>query len=293
MTDQSKPIAPTAWAALREWVGRSELSNDELVASPLRGLAATLDRGDVRLESGDELPALWHWLYFLPQVPQAALGIDGHPPVGGFLPPVPLPRRMWAGGRVQWNTPLRVGDRIQRASRIASVDHKSGRTGDLVFVTIQHEISTGGDHPALSEEQDIVYREAAKTGSTSPAPQRAPVDASWSREINPDPVLLFHYSALTFNGHRIHYDRDYATSVEGYAGLVVHGPLIASLLADLALRELPAVTLRSFAFKALRPTFDLQPFRVCGKPSADGKSADLWAQDHDGWLTMRAEMQFN
>jgi 3-methylfumaryl-CoA hydratase len=145
---------------------------------------------------------------------------------------------------------------------------------------------------ALTEEHDIVYRAAAKPGDPVPPPQPAPLDADWSREIVPDDVLLFRYSALTFNGHRIHYDRKYVTEVEGYPGLIVHGPLIATLLVDLARRRRPDAKLRSFGFKAVRPTFDLHPFRVHGKPSADAKAAQLWAEDHEGWLTMQAEATF-
>ncbi len=291
METSSNRITPAALQTLRDWVGRSETVDDEFGAAPVRGLAATFDLDKVRCQPGDDIGPLWHWLYFLPRAQQSQLGADGHPRLGGFLPPVPLPRRMWAGGRLQWHAPLRVGDAARRVSRIASVDHKAGRTGDLVFVTVHHEISNGGG-VALTEEHDIVYRAPPQAGEPAPAPQAAPAGAAWSREIRPDPVLLFRYSALTFNGHRIHYDRKYVTEVEGYPGLIVHGPLIATLLADLAARERPGVSFRSFSFRAVRPTFDLRPFRLCGKPSADGQSAQLWAQDHEGWLTMQAEVQF-
>jgi 3-methylfumaryl-CoA hydratase len=257
----------------------------------VRNLSATLDRDDPPPAPGTELPPLWHWLYFLPGQRQGELGPDGHPRRGGFLPPVPLPRRMWAGGRLQWHAPLRVGEAVQRTSTIASVAHKPGRSGDLVFVVVRHALHNA-QGPALTEEHDIVYRAAAQPGDPAPVPQAAPADAAWSREIVPDPVLLFRYSALTFNGHRIHYDRSYVTEVEGYPGLVVHGPLIATLLVDLARRERPGARFARFSFKAVRPTFDLHPFRLCGKPSADGCSAQLWAQDHEGWLTMQAEATF-
>jgi len=192
---------------------------------------------------------------------------------------------------MQWHAALRVGDAVERTSRIASVTHKAGRTGDLVFVLVRHEVRNA-QGLALTEEHDIVYRAAPQPGDPAPPPQAAPTDAPWSREIVPDDVLLFRYSALTFNGHRIHYDRRYVTEVEGYPGLVVHGPLIATLLVDLARRQQPDARLRTFSFKAVRPTFDLHPFRVNGKPSADGKGAQLWAQDHEGWLTMQAEATF-
>jgi 3-methylfumaryl-CoA hydratase len=257
----------------------------------VRNLSATLDRNDPLPQAGTELPPLWHWLYFLPGQRQSELGPDGHARRGGFLPPVPLPRRMWAGGRLAWHAPLRVGESMERVSRIASVTHKSGRSGDLVFVLVRHEVRSA-QGLALTEEHDIVYRPLARPGEAVPPPQAAPADAPWSREIVPDPVLLFRYSALTFNGHRIHYDRSYVTGVEGYPGLIVHGPLIATLLADLARRQRPDATLGSFSFRAVRPTFDLHPFSVNGKPSEDGRGAQLWARDHEGWLTMQAEAQF-
>ncbi|HET8744520.1 MAG TPA: MaoC family dehydratase N-terminal domain-containing protein, partial [Ramlibacter sp.] len=274
-------LTPELLAELRAWEGRSETLRDEVTAAPVRNLSATLDRDDPLPQAGTELPPLWHWLYFLPCYRQSEVGPDGHARRGGFLPPVPLPRRMWAGGRHTWHAPLRVGDNIERTSRIGSVTHKSGRSGDLVFVLVQHEVRNA-QGLALTEEHDIVYRPLARPGDPVAAPQAAPADAPWWREIVPDPVLLFRYSALTFNGHRIHYDRSYVTEVEGYPGLVVHGPLIATLLADLARRQRPEASLRSFSFRAVRPTFDLHPFRVCGKPSADGRSAQLWAQDHEG-----------
>lgn len=284
-------LTPALLAQLRSWEGRSETSDDEVTAAPVRNLSATLDRDDPAPRPGTELPPLWHWLYFLPGHRQGELGPDGHARRGGFLPPVPLPRRMWAGGRLQWHAPLRVGEAVRRTSTIASVAHKAGRSGDLVFVVVRHELRNA-QGLALTEEHDIVYRDAARPGDPAPQPQPAPSEAAWTREIVPDPVLLFRYSALTFNGHRIHYDRSYVTEVEGYPGLVVHGPLIATLLVDLARRERPDARFASFRFKAVRPTFDLHPFRVCGTPSADDRGAQLWAQDHEGWLTMQAEATF-
>lgn len=284
-------VSPEQLAHLRQWEGRRETLHDDVTAAPVRNLSATLDRDDPLPVAGTELPPLWHWLYFLPSARQGEIGPDGHPKRGGFLPPVPLPRRMWAGGRLQWHAPLRVGDKVERESRIVSVSHKAGRTGDLVFVLVRHEVRNA-QGLALTEEHDIVYRAAAKPGDPVPPPQAAPADAAWSREIVPDDVLLFRYSALTFNGHRIHYDRRYVTEVEGYPGLIVHGPLIATLLVDLARRQRPGAQFRSFGFKAIRPTFDLHPFSVHGHPTADGQGAQLWARDHEGWLTMSAEAQF-
>lgn len=294
MTETSNPSRLDAplLEHLRGWVGRSESADELLDESQARGLAATLDRNANQPVSGDLLSPLWHWLYFLPQARQSELGEDGHPRRGGFLPPVPLPRRMWAGGRLQWLAPLRVGEVIEKTSTILSVTHKSGRTGDLVFTTVQHELRNAAGELAVREEQDIVYRDMARPGDPAPAPQAAPRDMTWSREIHPDPTMLFRYSALTFNGHRIHYDRPYAIEQENYPALVVHGPLIATLLMELIGSECPQARVTSFSFRGVRPLFDTSSFRVCGKLSDDGNSAQLWAQDSEGWLAMQAEVHF-
>jgi 3-methylfumaryl-CoA hydratase len=232
------------------------------------------------------LPPLWHWLYFLPSERQSEIGADGHPKRGGFLPPVALPRRMWAGGRLQFLAPLHIGDAVRRTSRIADISSKQGRSGPLVFVRVRHEIACG-DTLALTEEHDIVYREAPQAGAVAEAPPQAPTGEQFGRSITPDPVLLFRYSALTFNGHRIHYDRSYVTEVEGYPGLIVHGPLIATLLVDLLRRERPEARLSSFAFRAMGPLFDTAPFSVCGRFD-DAKHATLWARGPQGQLAMQA-----
>jgi len=271
------------------WIGRQEVLHDSIGATPVKALNATLDRAAMDVQTGTALPPLWHWLYFLPLHRQSEIGADGHAKRGGFLPPVSLPRRMWAGSQFEFRSPVRVGDAVERTSTIANVTEKEGRTGKLVFVKVRHELRcNGAADPAIVEFHDIVYREAKQPGDVEPPPQAAPAGAAWQREIVPDDVLLFRYSALTFNGHRIHYDRQYVTEVEGYPGLIVHGPLIATLLMDLVRREMPGAEVTSFSFKAVRPTFDLHPFRVNGAPQLDGKTIKLWAQDHDGWLTMDA-----
>lgn len=289
MQNQDPPPAPAGLtpqlASLRDWIGRQETRRDVLAATPVAALSATLDRDDPPPAPGTVLPPLWHWLYFTPLTRHSELGEDGHARRGGFLPPVPLPRRMWAGGRLDFLQPLRVGDAVTRTSTIQEVTVKHGRSGTLVFVCVKHDFSnTQG--LALSEEHDIVYRDAPQPDAPAPEPTPAPRDEQFSREIVPDPVLLFRYSALTFNGHRIHYDRSYVTGVEGYPGLIVHGPLIATLLLDLLRRHLPNAQVKRFAFKAVRPTFDIHPFTVCGK--LDGKTVTLWGRDHEGWLTMQA-----
>jgi 3-methylfumaryl-CoA hydratase len=271
---------------LKAWVGRIETRRDVVKPTPMAALAATLDRPDVEPVAGTELPPLWHWLYFLPLARHSDLDVDGHPKRGGFLPAVPLPRRMWAGGRLDFLQPLQVGEQIERVSRIAAVDVKHGRSGPLVFVTVRHEIS-GVRGLALVEEHDIVYREAPRPDAPAAPPQPAPAAADFEREIVPDPVLLFRYSALTFNGHRIHYDRSYVTGVEGYPGLIVHGPLIATLLVDLLRRQLPQARLQRFEFRAQRPVFDIHRFSVCGKAGGSGRYS-LWARDQEGFLAMQA-----
>jgi len=196
---------------------------------------------------------------------------------------------MWAGSQFEFRSPVRVGDEVERTSTIADVSIKKGRTGKLVFVKVQHELRCNGlSEPAIVEFHDIVYREAKRPDDMEPPPQVLALGAAWQREIVPDDVLLFRYSALTFNGHRIHYDRKYVTEVEGYPGLIVHGPLIATLLMDLVRRNAPDATVEAFRFKAVRPTFDLNPFQVNGQLQNDGTTVKLWAQDHEGWLTMDA-----
>ncbi|WP_332876427.1 FAS1-like dehydratase domain-containing protein [Massilia sp. S19_KUP03_FR1] len=270
-------------ALLQQWVGKTETAHAPIAAGTARAMAATLDRADLP----DTLPPLWHWLYFWSAAPQAQLGADGHAERGGFLPPVPLPRRMWAGGRLAFHVALPIDIDASRTSTVKQVDVKKGASGALAFVTVAHEVSVDGTL-CISEEHDIVYRAAPVPGALPPAPKLAPQDATWSRTITPDPVLLFRYSALTFNGHRIHYDRAYVTDVEGYRGLVVHGPLIATLLADLVRRHLPGATMRSFDFRAVGPLFDTEPFTVNGRLDADGIHVHLWAANAHGVLAMQA-----
>ena len=274
---------------LKEWVGRSESVSDTVTATPYAALSATFDRPPQRPPAGTPLPPLWHWLYFLPLAAQSDIGPDGHPKRGGFLPPVPLPRRMWAGSQLDFHRPLRVGDALTRTSTIADVTEKTGRTGTLVFVKVRHEIRRGDETDvALTEFHDIVYRDAPRPDDVAPPPKTAPAESAWQRKWVPDDVLLFRYSALTFNGHRIHFDRRYVTEVEGYPGLIVHGPLIATLLLDLLRRELPDAEVARYEFRAIRPIFDLNPFFVCGQPQGDGKTVKLWSRDHEGYLTMDA-----
>lgn len=285
-------------AHLQSWQGRSERADDVITSAPLRALSATLDRDDPPPSAGTELPPLWHWLFFLPHTPAHQIGPDGHALRGGFLPPVPLPRRMWAGGHLQWHEALRVGDAVQRTSTVQSVQHKQGRSGDLVFVKVLHTLHSERGL-GLSEIHDVVYRPAATPQDTPPphlagAELVAPGLPLWQRDVVPDAVLLFRYSALTFNGHRIHYDRSYATQIEGYPGLVVHGPLMATLLLDLVRRH-STRRLKNFRFKALRPVFecaDARPIRLCGQ-ALNEQALQLWVQDHEGLVCMQASAEFH
>ena len=270
---------------LADWVGRAQALDDTATAAPVAMLSALLDRDDPPPAVGEAIPPLAHWLHFLPVHRQSEVGADGHAVRGEFLPPVPLPRRMWAGSRLAFLRPVAIGEAIRRVSHIAAVNVKEGRSGPLVFVTVRHEVSNAGGL-AVTDEHDIVYR--GESGPAVPPPVPAPSGEAWSREIRPDPVLLFRYSAVTFNGHRIHYDHPYATLVEGYPGLVVHGPLVATLLVDLLRRNRPDADLASFSFRALRPLFDSAPFTVCGLPDEAARSAKLWTRDAGGAVTMEA-----
>jgi 3-methylfumaryl-CoA hydratase len=274
---------------LRTWVGRRESRHDIVSPSTVQAMVATLDM-DTKFDEGAALPFCWHWLFCHSPVRQSEIGPDGHPKRGGFLPPVPLPRRMWAGGRLAFEQPLRVGASITRDSEIADVTLKSGKTGHLVFVTVRHVIRSG-EQVLLTEEQDIVYREPSRGDAPAPAPRPAPERADWRRTIFPDPVLLFRYSALTFNGHRIHYDRSYVTAVEGYSGLVVHGPLVATLLLDLLRSNRPDAIAKNFSFRGVAPLTDENPFDVQAALEAPGR-ATLWTRDAAGGMTMQAELVF-
>lgn len=279
-------MTPPDEAHLRTWIGRTERQQDLLDAARMRGYWATLDREGEAPGEGEELPPLAAWMYGVTATRQDRLGPDGHAARGEFLPPVDLPRRMWAGGRLRFHHPLHVGEQVERRSRIDDVRVRQGRSGTLVFVTVRHEIR-GPRGLALTELQDIVYREAPRAGAPA-APAPAPGGAEFEQRIDPGPVLLFRYSALTFNSHRIHYDRKFVTEQEGYPGLLVHGPLIATLLLELLQRQLPGQRVREFAFRALGPLFDVHPFSVCGRAAGPGAYA-LWARDPAGGLAMQAE----
>ena len=274
---------------LQPWIGRREAHTDVISRVPVAGLSATLGYPATRAGEGELLPPLWHWLFFLASPAASELDRDGHARRGGFMPPVPLPRRMWAASDIDFREPIFVGDTLERASSIEAIEHKQGRSGELVFVTLLHEVFRES-RLAIRERQRLVYRQATTGVSESPMLQAAPAQPLWSRTITPDPVLLFRYSALTFNSHRIHYGRDYATRDEGYGGLVVQGPLTAMLLLDSLWREAPDIQLKSFSFRGVRPLLDDSPVRLQGRRGE--KSAELWALDAGGALAMKVSVTF-
>jgi len=269
----------------RQWIGRTEQVDDPLSRVQAQAVQAMLDEPGAPLVDGDELPLPWHWFHFLPRTPQAGLDTDGHPRRGGFLPPIPYPRRMFAGARMQAYRPLRVGVPAVREGTIRDVVMKSGKSGALAFVTVAYRFQQDG-LLCLEEEQDIVYREpGAAVAAPSPVALPPPPAGAWSRTLQPDSRLLFRFSALTFNAHRIHYDRGYAMTVEGYPGLVVHGPLTAALLLQLV-RHATARPVATFSFRGVAPLFDLGPIRLLGRP-ADG-GVELEAQGPDGAAALLA-----
>lgn len=274
---------------LKDWIGQKESGVDDVTVPLVERLAATLDLDEAPKE-GEPLPAGWHSVLFPRVVRQSQIGPDGHPQRGDFLPPVPLPRRMFAGRRVAFHDDLRVGDRARKESEIVNVTIKQGRSGQMVFVTARHSIFSPRAL-AIVEEQDIVYRDEPDPNAPKPAPTQAARTAAWTRPFLPEPVVLFRYSALTFNGHRIHYDYPYVTQVEGYPGLVMNGGLTTLLASELA-RTRSGRRLKSMSSRNVRPLFAGHEFTVCGEPSADGAAAKLWVADHEGALCFSAEIEF-
>ena len=253
---------------LQDWVGRKEEIQDCVYPTPAKALALTLNDRNFSGREGDPLPELWHWLYFLPLVARAEIGPDGHPKRGGFLPPVALERRMWASGQLTFHQDLRIGEAVTKTSEILKVAEKEGKAGSMVFVTVRHTIGSARG-VAIEEQQDIVYLPMPKQFVPA-APNPVPEDLEWQEAYPVDPVLLFRFSALTFNAHRIHYDINYASEVEKYPGLVVHGPLQAVLLLESAKRNNPDRRPASYRFRALRPLFDFDRVSVCGRPNSEG-----------------------
>ena len=267
-----------------DWIGKSETRHDVITAGLLQRFCATIDRPVT-----DDIPQGLHWCLGLPDTPTAQLAEDGHPTKGGFLPPIPLPRRMWASSSVSFEHPLKLGDEISRVSTVAGIEQKSGKAGDLVFVAVDHETSVG-DRVAIRERQNIVYRESATSAIISNVNSNDSPDLGdwdWQQPILPSEPLLFRYSALTFNSHRIHYDKPYAMQEEGYPGLVVQGPLMATWLLNLAASNLGANRLSRFSFRGMSPAFANRALYLVGKQ--EGEKISLAVIGSDGKEIMTAQ----
>jgi 3-methylfumaryl-CoA hydratase len=273
-------------------IGRRQESTDVVTAAPANLLRLTFGRGDREFATGDPLPPGWHILYFLPHFGPDELRDDGSPRDAGVVPPMPLPRRMFAGERFRFHRPIRVGETLRRETELADISVKSGGTGTLVFATVVNRI-VGPEGLAIEEERRTVFREEVKPGERNQAPRReeAPADFAWRRRIEPEPILLFRFSALTFNSHRIHYDRTWAVDVEGYPDLVVHGPLTSTLLIDFARDSNPGRAFRAYTTQARAPLFVGAPFELRGRPTPGGRGCELWAVTPEGTVAMSAQAE--
>ena len=276
---------------LRSHIGRRLTASDVIHPGPANLLRLAFARSEPELAAGDPLPPAWLALYFLPRSAPDELRPDGSPRDAGVVPAMPLPRRMFAGESVRFHRPLRIGDAVRRETELADISVKSGGTGTLVFATVASRVF-GPDGLALEEERRTVFREEVKAGQGNQAPRRdaPPAGVPWRRRISPDAVLLFRFSALTFNSHRIHYDRRWAMETEGYPGLVVHGPLTTVLLLDFARDSNPGRTVRAYTTQARAPLFDNASFDLVGRPTGDGRGAELWAVTPEGTIAMSAEI---
>ena len=279
--------------ALKSHIGRRQEATDVLHPGPANLLRLSLARPEPELKEGDPLPPAWLALYFLPRFAPSQLRPDGAPGDTGVIPAMPLPRRMFAGERQRFHRALRLGERVQRQTELADISVKRGATGTLVFATVVSRFFGPDGALAVEEERRTVFREEIGAGEKNQAPRRdpAPSDVPWQRTVTADPVLLFRFSALTFNSHRIHYDRPWAMDVEGYPGLVVHGPLLTTLLIDFARDSARGRTIRGYTTQARAPLFDTAPFELRGRPRPDGRSAELWAVTPDGTIATSAEVE--
>ena len=274
---------------LEKWIGQAQVVEAVISADTANLMQATLNRSPT-FKTGDALPPAWHWLYFHESVRAENLGVEGHATLGRFMPPVDFgdgqpPRRMWAGGSLTFEQPIKLGDRATKRSTIQSITPQEGRSGQLVFVVVEHQVSVDGER-CLLEEQTIVYREPTQVGGASNKSEMAG-NGEFSADYHPDPILLFRYSALTFNSHRIHYDVDFCRAHEGYPNLVVHGPLTATLLLDLFYHQFPNKHIATFTYRGRSPLFVPNRFTIHG--NADGQA---WASNHEGRLAMGAEIRY-
>ena len=274
-----------------DWVGKSETESGVASAYPANYFTVTLDRDDAPLCDGDELPPGWHYFYFHELVALAATGEDGHRAKGDFMPPLPYPRRMWAGSKMKFQSPILIGEKVTKVITITDIAIKEGRSGKMCFVTTLEEVFGEDGRLTTSETRTQVFREPADPNMRPPKPQGAPAAAEWSRTIHPSSVLLFRYSALTMNSHKIHFDKDYVRDVEGYPGLLVHGPLTMTLMLDLFRRKMPKARMASLDLRAVSPIYDTMDFTVHGVPKDDG-TCKLWAMTGNGSLAMTADVTY-
>ena len=276
---------------LQEWIGRQQEARDEITGSAAQRMAALLDLPFRQYERGDAVPTGWYVILFAPLARQSELGPDGHPRKGQFLPPIPLPRRMFAGRRVWFHGALRIGDAMTRASRIERIEPKQGRSGEMCLVTVRHEISGPGGL-AVVEEQDLIYREEPRPSvpRRESAAARQPGPAEWSHTVVPDPTMLFRYSAITFNAHRIHYDAAYTRADEGYPDLVVNGGLATLWLWQLAVAR-SGRAIKASASRNVKALYVNRPVTLCGRLIESGSKARMWALDADGELAIDAELE--
>ena len=272
---------------LQGWIGRSRVTRDTIDANQLAKIAATLDCPVPALDKATFLPPGWHWAFFPDITPLSGIGRDGHQALGEFLPPITLPRRMWASGDLNITRPLSIGETVDKTSTILSVEEKQGRTGKLVFVRVGHEFA-GNRGGNMREEHQIVYRDAPVPGAVQPKPMLPHHEPDRSVTLTASPVQLFRYSAITFNSHRIHYDVDFCRDEEGYDGLIIHGPLTATLLMDLACRQAPDRQLKTFSFRALSPLTHIHEFSLHVRKTGDD-AFSVWACNHRGELAMTGE----
>ncbi len=273
-------------ATLMPWVGRTEVRNGTADAWPVEGLRALLDEPGA-CANGMTAPSLVQWLYFAPTVGQSQIGEDGHPKRGGFLPPVEFPRRMWASSDITFHAPIRLGDPLKKTAEIADISLKQGESGALVFVKVANRYESGGTL-VLEETQMLVYRDLPPAGAATPVGKQVPQAALWSVPHRPDEAMVFRYSAVTFNAHRIHYDLAYATGVEGYPGVIVQGQLLATLMLR-ACEAHGSGRIRRFNFRGVQPVFAGEAVHAEGQARAGGY--DLWIRDGAGGLRMTGDVE--
>jgi len=276
-------------ADLKRNVGRTETATDVVTAAQANLMRLAFGRREPEFKDGDALPPGWHVIYFTPRFAPSELRPDGTPAHSALMPDMPLPRRMFAGQGFRFHRPVRIGQTLRQETELTDIALKSGSTGTMVFTTVVSRIY-GPDGLAIEDERRIVYREEVKAGERNQAPKRepAPADAPWRRAVTVDPILLFRFSALTFNSHKIHYDREWATKTEGYPGLVVHGPLTQTLLIDFARDHAGGRAFTSFTTQARAPLFEGAPFELRGKPG--DKGCELWAVTPEGTVAMSASV---